>query len=113
LWCEPVDGIGSEQAEKHDLRFVAVRIGSDRRAAVICRSIDLDSRASRNRAFDEGTDFSAAIHDNPALSQDIPVTLKDFRHPRAASSCGAQSRVRNSKVAGWVACEGARGARTV
>jgi hypothetical protein len=92
---------------------VAVRIGSDRRAAVTYRTIDLDSRASRNRAFDDGTDFSAAIDDNPALSQDIPATRRDFLHPSAASSCGAQFRVRNSKLAGWVACAGARGARTV
>ena len=37
----------------------------------------------RNRAFDDGTDFSTAIHNNPALSQDIPVTLDDFRHSGA------------------------------
>jgi hypothetical protein len=40
-------------------------------------------RVPPDGAFDDGTDFSAAIHDNPTLSQDIPVTLKDFRHPGA------------------------------
>jgi hypothetical protein len=47
------------------------------------QSIDLDSRASRNRAFYDRTDLSAATYDDPTLSQDIPITLNDFRYPGA------------------------------